>query len=86
MLCGQIKSGIYHLVNQGECSWYEFTKTIYEILGLNVKVVPVDRGGFSGEMRRPKYSALANTKTKALGIEMPIWRDALSRYLAMKYH
>ena len=81
----QIKGGIYHLVNQGECSWYEFTKAIYEILGLNVKVVPVDRGGFSGEMRRPRYSALANTKAGKLGLIMPSWRDGLQRYLELKY-
>lgn len=79
------KSGIYHLVNQGECSWFEFTKAIYELLGLNTNVLPVDRGGLSGDMRRPLYSVLANTKARSLGIELPHWRDALSRYLKMKY-
>lgn len=75
------KPGIYHLVNEGECSWYEFTKAIYEIMGLAVKVTPVDRKGRSGDMRRPLYSALANTKARALGIVLPPWRDALERYL-----
>lgn len=79
------KKGIYHLVNQGECTWHEFTKAIYEILGLNCKVIPVDRGGMSGEMRRPLYSVLANTKAKSLGIVLPHWRDALKQYLIMKY-
>lgn len=77
----QKQPGIYHLVNEGECSWYEFTKAIYEIAGLAVTVKPVDRGGLSGEMRRPLYSVLANTKAKELGIEMPSWRDALERYI-----
>jgi len=77
--------GIYHLVNEGECSWYEFTKAIYEIMGLAVKVIPVDRGGRSGDMRRPRYSALANTKARALGIVLPTWRDALEIYLKEKY-
>jgi len=78
------KPGIYHLVNEGECSWYEFTKAIYEIMGLGVKVSPVDRGGKSGDMQRPLYSALANTKVRALGIVLPTWRDALERYLKEK--
>jgi dTDP-4-dehydrorhamnose reductase len=73
--------GIYHLVNEGGCSWYEFTRTIYEIAGLEVEVVPVDRGGLSGTMRRPLYSVLANTRAKQLGIELPSWRDGLSRYM-----
>jgi len=76
--------GIYHLVNDGECSWYEFTKTIYEILGLKVDLRPVDRQGRSGDMRRPLYSVLANTKAKALGITLPHWRDGLERFLLEK--
>lgn len=80
-----LKPAIYHLVNEGECTWYEFTKTIYEIMGLPVDVKPVDRGGPSGEMRRPLYSVLANTKAKALGIRLPHWRDGLEKYLWEKY-
>ncbi len=78
------KPGIYHLVNEGQCSWYEFTRAIYEISGLPVEVKPVDRGGRSGDMRRPLFSALANTKAKTLGIVLPPWRDALGRYLKAK--
>jgi dTDP-4-dehydrorhamnose reductase len=77
--------GIYHLVNEGRCSWHEFTKAIYEIMGITVQVRPLDRGGRSGDMRRPLYSALANTKARALGIVLPPWRDALERYLKEKY-
>lgn len=77
----RLSAGIYHLVNEGECSWYEFTKAIYEIAGITITVKPVDRGGLSGEMRRPLYSALANTKARALGIALPHWRDSLERYL-----
>ena len=78
--------GIYHLVNEGECSWYEFTKAIYNSMGLFVEVRPVDRGGKSGEMRRPLFSALQNTKAKALGITLLPWRNALERYLKGKYN
>jgi dTDP-4-dehydrorhamnose reductase len=78
------KPGIYHLVNEGQCSWYEFTKAIYEYLSLTVDLRPVDRKGKSGDMRRPLYSALANTKAGAFGIILPHWRDALERYLKGK--
>jgi dTDP-4-dehydrorhamnose reductase len=81
----RLNPGIYHLVNEGECSWYEFTKEIYRILGLTVEVRPVDRKGLSGTMRRPLYSALANAKAKALGVFLPPWRDGLRGYLGEKY-
>jgi len=77
-------AGLYHLINEGECSWYEFTRAIYEIMGLAVEVKPVDRGGMSGAMRRPLYSVLANTKLREIGIVLPHWREGLQRYLAGK--
>jgi dTDP-4-dehydrorhamnose reductase len=81
----QLAPGIYHLVNDGQCSWYELTVAVVEILGLPGKVVPVDRGGVTGEMRRPLYSVLANHKARKLGITLAPWRDALERYLKGKY-
>jgi dTDP-4-dehydrorhamnose reductase len=77
--------GLYHLVNEGACTWFELTKAIYEELRLPVQVNPVDRGGRTGDMRRPLYSALANRRARALGIALPGWRDALRRYLAEKH-
>jgi dTDP-4-dehydrorhamnose reductase len=76
--------GIYHLVNEGECTWYEFTKAIYEYLDIKMQVHPVDRGGRTNSMRRPLYSVLANTRARALGIRLPPWQDALKRYLIAK--
>lgn len=77
--------GIYHLVNDGACSWYQFTCEIVRLIGAPVEVVPVDRGGRSGEMRRPLYSALANTRARALGIVLRPWQDAVAAYLQAKY-
>ncbi len=76
---------IYHLVNESYCTWYEFTKEIYNILNININVIPVDRKGKDGNMRRPLFSALENEKAKKLGIILPHWKDALKRYLELKY-
>ena len=81
----RLAPGIYHLVNEGECSWYDLTRAIVEILGLDIEVVPIDRGGRSGNMRRPLYSVLANTRARGLGITLRPWRDALDAYLHAKY-
>lgn len=77
--------GIYHLVNSGACSWYEFTREIVRVIGGSVEVVPVDRGGRTGAMRRPLYSVLANTRAEALGVTLRPWQEALSAYLRTKY-
>lgn len=72
--------GIYHLVNEGYCSWYEFTKEIFKLAKIGKEIKPINRGGFSGGIRRPKFSALANIKAKALGIKLPSWQKGLSSY------
>jgi len=79
------KPGVYHLVSEGQCTWYEFTRAIFDVLGLAVDLRPVDRGGRTGSMRRPAYSALANTRGRELGIVLAPWRDALARYLVRKH-
>lgn len=77
--------GVYHLVNEGECTWFELTKAIYEHLEITTQLSPVDRAGRTGTMRRPLYSVLANTRARALGVILPSWQDALKRYLVAKY-
>jgi len=81
LLNSKIIPGIYHLVNEGYCSWYEFTKEIFRLAKINKEIKPVDREGMSGGARRPKFSALANTKAKALGIDLPSWQEGLKSYL-----
>lgn len=81
----RLTPGIYHLVNEGACSWYEFTREIVRIAALPTEVVPVDRGGKTGTMRRPLYSVLANTRARALGITLRPWREALEDYIRGKY-
>jgi dTDP-4-dehydrorhamnose reductase len=81
----KLAPGIYHLVNSGACSWYEFTCEIVRLTGGRAEVVPVDRGGRTGTMRRPLYSVLANTKARALGVVLRPWQEALSSYLHAKF-
>ena len=65
------EAGHLSLGERGQCTWYELTKAIVEILQLPAHVVPVDRGGVTGDMRRPLYSVLVNTGARALGIVLP---------------
>ena len=79
------ESGIYHLVNQGYCTWYEFTKEIFKIMDIGIELVPVNRRGKTGNMRRPPFSALKNENAAKISIDLPDWKDGLIRYLNVKY-
>jgi len=74
------EAGIYHLVNEGYCTWYEFTKEIFTIFKINVDLVPIDRKGKTGKMKRPLFSALKNEKAAKLGITLPNWKDGFLAY------
>ncbi len=75
-------NGIYHLANEGYCSWAEFAQEIIKDKGLPTKIIPVDRKGIAGSLSRPFFSALRNTKAEKLGVKLPTWQDGLRRYIA----
>ena len=77
--------GIYHVTNEGECSWYDFAKAIFCEVGFDVNLVPINSSKLQTNVKRPKYSVLENSKLKTLGLNnMPHWRDSLRAYLAEK--
>ncbi|MBU4370167.1 dTDP-4-dehydrorhamnose reductase, partial [Patescibacteria group bacterium] len=81
LLNSKAESGIYHLVDEGYCSWHEFTQEIFKLTKIDKEIKPVDRSGISGGIKRPKFSALKNTKAKSLGIELPSWQEGLKKYI-----
>lgn len=77
------ETGLFHATAQGQCSWYEFAKEIFEITGADVDLQPAEPGEFPVKTSRPKFSALENGRLKALGIDvMPDWSSGLRRYLS----
>jgi dTDP-4-dehydrorhamnose reductase len=74
--------GIYHLVSEGYCSWAEFAKEIVNIKKLTTKIIPVDRSGQSGGANRPLFSALRNYRAAKLRVVLPVWKNAIRRYLS----
>ena len=74
--------GLYHITNNGECSWYEFAKEIFGIKNLNVNLIPVTSEEFKTKARRAKYSVLENYKLKKMDIDrMSDWKTALKNHL-----
>jgi dTDP-4-dehydrorhamnose reductase len=80
--------GIYHYTNEGNITWYDFAREIYDVgrsLGLLTKdcaVTPCTSAEYPTKVVRPAYSVLDKTKVKeALGIDVPAWDISLRRYL-----
>lgn len=79
-LCRQHASGIVHVTNSGNCSWFEFAGAIVKEAGLATQVRPVSTAQMARPAPRPAYSVLSSASLQRLGIPMPTWQDALRRY------
>lgn len=74
-----IVPGTYHFSNEGVISWYDFTKAIHRIAGINgCHVKPLHTAEYPTPANRPHYSVLDKTKIKdTYGIEVPYWEESL---------
>ena len=82
------QSGIYHLCNSGETSWYGFAGKIFDVLrsqGTSLKVnsvIPIPSAEYTSPAVRPKNSRLDCQKAlRSFGVGMPSWEDALNSCL-----
>lgn len=77
--------GLYHLTNEGECSWHEFATATVELAGIDVEVEPTTSTQQPRRARRPPYSALTSERLAAAGLPpLRPWREALADYLVVK--
>jgi dTDP-4-dehydrorhamnose reductase len=67
----ELETGIYHMTNEGVCSWYEFASAFID------NAIPCTSEEFPRKAKRPKYSVLLNTKAEP----MRHWKEALKDYL-----
>lgn len=78
-------SGLFHLVNGGECSWFEFAQETFDIAGVAVNMEPTSTITAKGKARRPPYSAMVSERLESFGVPpMRPWREALAHYLQAK--
>jgi dTDP-4-dehydrorhamnose reductase len=78
-------SGLFHLTNAGECSWFEFARATFDLAGIEVEMEPIETGETQRRARRPSYSALRTTRVQEAGVDpMRSWEEALGAYLRAK--
>ncbi len=78
--------GIYHAVNSGSASWYEFASGFVSFMGLKANIVPINNSEYKAVARRPLYSVLSNEKISGLIGQIETWEEALHEYLIEKGH
>ncbi len=77
--------GLYHMTNEGSCSWYEFARTVFDLTGIKANLSPTTAAEYGAKARRPAYSVLENRNLTRLGLDdMRPWKDALKDYLSEK--
>ena len=77
--------GLFHVVNAGGCSWFEFASAIFALEGLTPDLSPTTSAAFPTKAVRPSYSVLACRALQANGLVSPRpWREALADYLVAR--
>jgi len=73
--------GIYNFSNEGQCSWFDFAKKIFEINLVKIDLTPIPTTEFPTPAERPKYSVLDKTKIKTnFGIQIKPWEESIEIY------
>lgn len=78
-------NGIFHAGGGAPISWYDWAAMIFETAGLKPPLKPTNEREFRTAARRPRYSALSNSKMESLGIApMPALKVAIQDYLTAR--
>ena len=86
MLVGDCASGIYHVVNDGAASWFDFAREIIARARVDARVTRCTSEEYPARAARPRYSVLDNSKISTAFGRLPPWQAALDDYLRAKGH
>lgn len=76
------KYGVYHAINEGLCSWYDFACEIFKQSDIKINVKPIPLIAFPTKAMRSHNSRMSKKYLDEVGFNrLPIWQEALSRYL-----
>jgi len=78
----ELVTQVYHYSNLGECSWYKFTKEIFELSDTKCTIYPITTKQYPTPAKRPMFTVLNKNKIiKKFDINIPKWEDSLGRYI-----
>jgi dTDP-4-dehydrorhamnose reductase len=82
-LIGEKAMGVFHVANEGSCTWHEFARKILDLAAVDATPERISSKDFPAKARRPANSALASVKV------MPAlrpWQEGLKAYLEETGH
>jgi len=69
---------IYHYSNEGEISWYDFTKEIFKLAKIDCKVSPITTEQYPTPAKRPKSALMDKEKiVEKFSIKTSYWKETL---------
>jgi dTDP-4-dehydrorhamnose reductase len=85
-LLAKRQPGIYHMVNAGAASRYDFARKALDLIGLaDVAIEPITSDAFERASTPPPYAPLDNIFGAAIGVTMRPWEDALEAYIQSEF-
>jgi dTDP-4-dehydrorhamnose reductase len=76
----ELPGGVWHVAAEGECTWAEFARAIFEEAGVDCQVREITTEELGRPAPRPAYSVLRSEREGAP--RLPHWRDGLRACLA----
>jgi dTDP-4-dehydrorhamnose reductase len=70
-----LPQGVWHVAAEGECSWAEFGRAIFEEAGISCRVREITTEELGRPAPRPAYSVLRSEREGAP--RLPDWREGL---------
>lgn len=79
------KYGIYHVTNEGECSWAEFAEEIFKAAGMDVKVNRITSAKYPTKAKRPKNSKMSKDSLVKYGFRaLQTWQKSIIAFMGDK--
>ena len=70
--------GVYHLAGRGQTTWFDLTRRLYQLFGVQTAVEPCTTDEFPRPAKRPAYSVL--TTNREPEILLPSWEVGLEQF------
>ena len=75
--------GTFHLVNEGETTWYGWARAALRALGIDdVEISPIAASRFERPAAVPANGVMANNAARALGVQLRGWREGLEEFIS----
>jgi dTDP-4-dehydrorhamnose reductase len=75
----ELPGGVWHVAAEGECTWAEFARAIFDEAGLSTRVREITTEELGRPAPRPAYSVLRSQREPAP--RLPHWREGLRECL-----